>query len=276
MERNGKSRGSAPTLASRASASCARPCERVRRASETVGRMFEAPGNDDAFPAGPGAIVKDPSTFSMANGGGGAEYIWSLPFKLEPLSTETMIALVAALVAAVAAFFAYSSARSSKRMLTLTAAQEERRRPSLALYLVDGYVRLIREPEGYRVYAFLLSVSNPSDINNSIAYLDMNLTYLTPERLRMTVKIPSSISETVQFEPGTGVELSPPIRLDAHQTVEGRIYFQVNESLLNDAIPEGYVIVATDSHGYQSSVEPVIVREIVDETEKKEASDLPS
>ena len=192
------------------------------------------------------------------------------------IGVETWISIVAALAACRAAVASWWSSRISRRALILAEGQEERRRPKLVLYFMEGYVRIVEAPERQRFYAFLLSVSNPSDINNSVAYLDLHLTYLTPRQLRMTVKVPSRASIAERFGDDRTSALSPPFSVNAHQTTAGWTYFRVDKDLLSDTIVDGYRVVATDSHGVQSGVEAVIVREFADEAEAKESgSELP-
>ena len=184
---------------------------------------------------------------------------------------ETLIVITSAMAAFGSACIAYCSLRLMKKGFLLAESQEERRRPSLAVYLDKGFVRHVSEQDSSRVYAFLLLISNTSDMNNSVARIDLHLTYIAPTQLKMTVKFPSDLTVAGQFSEDQSHNLMPPFRLDSHRTVAGWICFRADEELLQDTTVEGYAVVVTDSHGNYSTVESVIVREIVDEVDQKES-----
>jgi hypothetical protein len=185
----------------------------------------------------------------------------------------TWAAIASAIAAWVAALLAYSGARASKRALIIAERQEQRRQPVLVPYLVEGYVRFVDDGQRFRLYAFLLSISNPSDADNGIAQLDLHVTYTKANGLRMTLKVPANAIFAAAFIGSDSQSLSVPIRVDAHQTIAGWSYFRIDESLLESASIDGYTLVATDSHGYQMSVEPIIVREFSNEMETQKGSD---
>ncbi len=152
----------------------------------------------------------------------------------------------------------------SKKALRLSEQQEERRKPRLVPYLQEGYVR--RHAEG-RVYAFLLSVSNPTDSDNAMAALDFQLTYTTKSNVRMAIKVPLHGEIVEPFNDRAVLPLAIPLRLDAHQTAAGWAFFRVEDVLLDGAIVEEHTIVITDSHGMKVQLEPIMIREYGDETE---------
>lgn len=183
------------------------------------------------------------------------------------VNVEAIIATVAALAALASAGFAYVVSRQGKRALLLAERQEARRRPSLVLYLSEGYVRHFGGEAAYRLYAFLLSISNPSDIANSVARIDLYVTYTTKQSLRMTIKVECKPFQSVEFGDAQN-SLSTPFALSSHETSAGWAYFRVEEELLNDSVIDGYSVVATDSHGIPTGIESVIVRELEDEVQK--------
>jgi hypothetical protein len=176
----------------------------------------------------------------------------------------------AAIAAWVAAIFAYLTDRRSSRVLRLAELQEERRRAGLVLYLMRGYVRRTDEN---RIYAFLLSVSNPSDSNNAIAQIDLRIGYRTSSNYLAAVDIPTSSQNDDMF--GKTMEgynnscLEIPISVNAHHTAVGWVFFQTKRALFKDCSIDTYTIIATDSHREQSSIETSLVHELVHESETK-------
>ena len=72
------------------------------------------------------------------------------------------------------------------RLLTL--AQEKPRLPRHFPTLVHGYNQDGIDTSG-RVYAFRITVTNPTDNNNAIATAELSITYQTADRVQMTMKL---------------------------------------------------------------------------------------
>ena len=173
---------------------------------------------------------------------------------------------MATVAAWVAAIFAYLTARRSGRALRLAEQQEARRRPVLFLYLSKGY--LSRSDE-HRLYMFLISVSNPSDSNNAVAQIYLRIEYRTASNFLAAVDVPAVLQDDEMFQGDNHGPLEIPIRVDAHHTVAGWVFFRVKKELLEECHVETYVIVATDSHGERVSIKTVLVQEFVREAEIK-------
>ncbi|MBJ6750974.1 hypothetical protein [Geomonas anaerohicana] len=151
------------------------------------------------------------------------------------------------------------------KALRISERQEERRKPLLVPYLQDGYIR--REGESI-FYAFLLSVSNPTDSDNAVAVADLHITYITKGNVLMTIKVPWYNKGAKGFhDENISISFTIPQRLDAHQTVTGWLFFQVEKLLIRGYTIEEYRIVLTDSHGMRAQLEPILIREYGDETE---------
>jgi len=61
----------------------------------------------------------------------------------------------------------WRSGKRAARALAISESQEQRREPRLGTYLVRGYRR--REANG-QLFGFLVSITNPTDSNNSIGW----------------------------------------------------------------------------------------------------------
>ena len=115
------------------------------------------------------------------------------------------------------------------------------------------------------MYAFLVTVRNPSDSNNAISEADLAVTYLTKERVQLTVKLRAD--ETAQFDPvqGKASELRIPVSIPAHDTVSGWLYFRMPPAMAADITIESYSLILTDTHGKASEVVPILIQEYRDE-----------
>ena len=72
------------------------------------------------------------------------------------------ISALALLVSCGSALISWRSSKNAARALAISETQEKRRQPQLGIYLVNGYRRLVPKRQ---LFGFLVSVSNPTDIN---------------------------------------------------------------------------------------------------------------
>src|SRR5688572_29797435 len=92
----------------------------------------------------------------------------------------TWAAVVSSLLAFISLAVSFRSYTLSKKALNITEDQEQRRQPALALYIKAKYVRSVASDDPCRVYAFSLLISNNSETDNSLANLDLYVTFTTP------------------------------------------------------------------------------------------------
>jgi len=171
------------------------------------------------------------------------------------------VAIASAVAAVVSAVFAWQSAKSAARSLDVLARQEGRHYQKLVLYIADGYSQ---SRAGLRFIAFLTSVSNASDSDNAIATAELRLDYTHSSGACLAVKIPLAAQGAEFPEPGLN-RLTPPVRIDAHQTVAGWLLFEFKDAVIGDGRIDSYCILLTDSHGSVTTSEHSIVRELADE-----------
>lgn len=155
-------------------------------------------------------------------------------------------------------YFAWQSRRLARE-------QESRRLPRLVPSLINGYFRDNKDIGG-RVYTFHVTVANPTDSNNAIAEADLAITYLTPERTQMTVKLRANGSPALNFVKDQDMTLAVPVSISAHNAISGWLRFQVPVSLLADVTIESYQLIFTDPHQEEASIEPILIQEYQDET----------
>lgn len=171
-----------------------------------------------------------------------------------------IISSVSAMVAIVAAFFANSSNVTARKALAIAEQQEVRKRPALTPYLIEGYFKKIEEAKT-KIYGFSISLSNPTDIDNSIAHLELEICYVTVQNVCMKLKIPHRDNLVHEFGGGSIKPLVVPLPVLAHQTVAGWALFNVSNALLGDCEIDSYSISITDAHGVINRVEPYLVKE---------------
>ena len=172
----------------------------------------------------------------------------------------SMIAAVISAVAAwVAVIFAYNGARTAKKSLDLSNQQETRRRPHFVPYMAEGYSR--RTPDR-RLYAVSLSLSNPTDSDNSIAKIELQVRYRTRDRIVMTIRLPHDETLHEGFGRPNIQTFTVPFRVAAHDTTAGWVLFALPLSVIQDAEVDEYSVFLFDAHGIRAEIEPGILREI--------------
>jgi hypothetical protein len=144
----------------------------------------------------------------------------------------------------------------------LALAQEKRRLPRLAPTLVNGYFQ--DGTDAGRVYAFLVTIVNPTDTNNAVAEAELSITYLTTDRVQMTMKLlPTKPAKT--FVKGYNDTLVVPLAVPAHNAVSGILHFQLPKEMLVGRTIDSYQLALTDAQGEVESVVPILVQEYRDE-----------
>ena len=173
---------------------------------------------------------------------------------------QTWAAIFSAAAAWLALALSIFNLRTSRLALHISEAQETRRKPSITSYLQDAYVAVGAKPNA-RVYAVLVSLSNKSDSDNGIAWAGLYLTYAKKGGAQFTIKVDSEIEARNIFSQKIAKNLQIPFRIDAHQTISGWMFFTVEDAILKSSYIEATRFVFSDTHGNETSVEPLNVRE---------------
>jgi hypothetical protein len=182
------------------------------------------------------------------------------------------VPLISAGAAIAAAVFAALTAKRATRTLRLAEQQEERRRPKVELYLVKSYMK--RDETG-RFYAFLISLRNPSDAENTVLDVVLRITYRSPAHWLAAVDVPLLVRDD-KSQIGLQDALTAPVSIGKHGSVSGWAYFRVENSMLNDRPIDVHTIVASDVHGLCCSVDHVLIKEVFNEKETTKADDNPA
>jgi hypothetical protein len=147
----------------------------------------------------------------------------------------------------------------------LTLAQEKRRLPRLIPTLVHGYYQDGKDNSG-RVYAFRITVTNPTDSNNAIATAELSITYQTADRVQMTMKLRANERAAKSFVNDQDDALAVPAAVSAHNAISGWLRFHVPAAMLANRDIESYRLTLTDPHGETADIIPILVQEYRDET----------
>lgn len=170
----------------------------------------------------------------------------------------------------------WRSSRLARRALAISESQEKRRQPQLGIYLANGYRQLT--PNG-QLFGFLVSITNPTDINNSIARAELQITYLVEKDVKTTCRL--------QHNPAVGEKASGnavqaatifslPMRIDAHQTLSGWFLFALDKQVIGKGSVDSHRLILEDTHGVSTCSDPITVREWMNEEKMETRTASPS
>lgn len=182
------------------------------------------------------------------------------------MSTEIAfwVAIGSLLVSTVSVFISYRNTKIAKESLNLNQHREEKRRPKFLISLMNNFWKHNRITK-CRMYAFSISVSNPTDSDNSISRIELLIKYLMSGNYCCAVKFPHDNSVGDKLIQNANNSFSLPCNIGAHQTAAGSVYFKVDDEILNNNRIDGYRLIITDAHEISSDIEPINVQELSDE-----------
>jgi hypothetical protein len=181
---------------------------------------------------------------------------------------KTWISVAAFLVSCFSVYLSWRSGKNAARALAISESQEKRRQPQLGIYLANGY-RLLAPKR--QIFAFLVSVSNPTDINNSIVRAELQITYLLEKDLEAVCRIshsPTLAEDTSRDAMPAATVFSLPTRIDAHQTASGWFLFALDDDVIGNRTIDSHRLILEDTHGISTSTDPIAVRGWSDERKK--------
>jgi hypothetical protein len=179
---------------------------------------------------------------------------------------KTIIAALALIVSLCSLAVSWRSGGRASRALKISESQEKRRQPSLGVYLAKAYRQLI---PGKQLFGFLVSVTNPSDINNSIARAELQITYLLNNDVKAICRISHNheLAEKDRIgEPQEASVFAVPARIDAHQTLFGWFLFALDNNVIGEGTVDSHSLLLEDTHDITTDSGPIMVREWTSET----------
>lgn len=173
---------------------------------------------------------------------------------------------ICALVAAwVGAIMAFRSSNIAKRSLKIVEEQAKGRCPLLVPYLMKSSF-FMAENNSKRIYTFLVSLTNRSDLDNSIVNMQLQLNYHRLDEHGASLILSHSTELRTYLGKDVQNVLSNPLKIPSHDTIAGLILFECSSKVLEEIIIDSYDIIFVDSNGLQSKLEPIYLTEIISGT----------
>jgi hypothetical protein len=189
---------------------------------------------------------------------------------------KVWIPALALLVSLISVFLSWRSSKIARRALAISEGQEKRRQPQLGIYLANGYRQLTSNGQ---LFGFLVSITNPTDINNSIARAELQITYLLEKDVETICRLQHNpaVGESVSHNAlQAAAILSLPVRIDAHQTVSGWFLFALDNQVIGKGSVDSHRLILEDTHGVSTSSNPIPVRQWLNEGKMERDTTSPS
>ncbi|MGE5113052.1 MAG: hypothetical protein ACM3JB_19485 [Acidobacteriaceae bacterium] len=188
-------------------------------------------------------------------------------FLADPKSLLAAGSLIVATASVVVSFFSF---RNASRALAISQQQEMRRAPHLRVYFANAYRRLTRTNR--QLFGFLVSVSNPTDIDNSIARAELRIACGLEGGVESVIKIQHNpaVATNAPQEQGPHVFVLPA-RIGAHETISGWFVFSLDDEVIGDGNVDSHKLCLEDTHGLVTITE-CMVRAWTDEAYQAEES----
>jgi hypothetical protein len=177
-----------------------------------------------------------------------------------------LISAASLVVALLSAGFSYWNARTASRRLRLDESIAVLRKPRLIPYFGEGYCKKLRNLNKW-AYVFRILINNPTDVSNSISRIELQVGYTTPSHDYMSVKLPHVNCNS----DGNVDTLITPATIPAHGTIAGSVVFYLDAQLVSRGRIDDFRILITDAHEEIAALEPVIIRDLIDEEEVADA-----
>lgn len=149
------------------------------------------------------------------------------------------------------------------RATRIAEKQEKRRHPLLVAYLQDAFMER-NKGRKTRIYTLPVTVSNRSDSGNAIANLELRIVYTGDGGFQRTLVVGSNAGLSDVVSRATASPLVPPVHIDANSMVSGSCFFEVVEEKLHSVLVDRYIVAMIDTHGNETALEPILIREYDD------------
>jgi len=151
---------------------------------------------------------------------------------------------------------------NAKKSYNLSMEQAAQKKPKLSLYLSDNFYQ---DLETERLFIYSFTISNPADIDNSIANCELKITFKRSDGSlgNFLVQHEKNLFNKIPFADMNAMDV--PVAIDAHSSYAAATIFSVDLSVLGNIPIEKYEIIFLDSHGLKSTETVFIMKEIAHE-----------
>ena len=181
-----------------------------------------------------------------------------------------LVSIISALAACIAALYATRSSKLAKQAYKLAYEQDQRKRPSLELYLVNSYIKRVDNADE-RLFVFRLLITNKSASRNSIKSIQLVIKHQRREGPTSNVAIPHN-SELLSTIHENGEPFEIPLVIDHYSAIDGLAIFKVPNEVIRGSSIETYLVRIIDNEDNKTELEVILLKELNNEKVAKEGN----
>ena len=164
------------------------------------------------------------------------------------MAAAETLAIVSAVVSVVCAVIALKSVYDVKAAGT-TRRRRKPHRPSVTVAAVEGLARR-GSMNGSREYAFLLTISNNSELAVTMTRIDLRVAYRTREDLCGATDLPLDVNPPLSPYHASHAPLTLPLEMGAHDSSNHWVYFRTRGGAIpHDSRIDGYTVIVSSAEG---------------------------
>lgn len=164
---------------------------------------------------------------------------------------STAIAFLALLIALI-------SLTVSALQYSLAKNKDRRSKPKISIYYSEGFSI---KKENERIYAFLASVTNSSEISNSISNITLEIIYLTPSGAILKYASPICGSASLSDVGLKGDILKSSFKVEGQHTVTGWALFSIHDSIIHECTIQSFEVKFYSVSGQNSSFNSIMIKD---------------
>lgn len=173
-------------------------------------------------------------------------------------------AIIAAIATFIIALLTFYNVRVARNSLKLMEQREKRLLQSLQIFHINSYVKRDNEQDS-RIYAVNIGITCTSDTDNSVKDLSMRIYFKRDGGIASNIAIPIMKDMEKRVTDLVGVTsdsiLVIPLRIKAHEAIDGWALFEISNAFLTGSSIENYQVILTDVRESESCFEIKVMRE---------------
>lgn len=168
--------------------------------------------------------------------------------------------VVSSVIALIALVISGASLWVAKKGHDLSMEQASQRKPKLSLYLSDNFYQ---DRETERIFVYSFTISNPADIDNSIANCELKIIFKRPDGSFGNFLVQHDPTLANKIPDAKMKIMNIPASIKSHDCLAAATLFSVDLTMLENMHIEKYEVVFLDTHGIKSTEAVFIMKDVV-------------
>lgn len=175
------------------------------------------------------------------------------------MSTELIISILSAVTAGISALIALRSSNISKKALSIAQNEQKSKEENLNIYLIDA-ARYIKTNKSY-IYAFNITISNLSSLNNTIARIELTITYIRKDNTLGQLILQHNKNLSTSLDKINLTAFNTPQQIDSKSAKTSWALFLKDTNCITFEKTDKYSIRISDIYGNTESVDTYLIKD---------------